>query len=59
MTPIFLTSSNADYIKGLICNRKYNVEKSKKVKYLSAVVSFDIETSSFYDAGEKRAIMYC
>ena len=59
MTPIFLTSYNADDIKELISTRRYNVEKSKKVKYLSVVVSFDIETSSFYDAGEKRAIMYC
>lgn len=59
MTPIFLTSYSAEAIKDLISNRKYKVEKSKKVKYISAVVSFDIETSSFYDAGEKRAIMYC
>ena len=59
MTPIFLTSYNAGEIKELISRRKYKVEKTKKVKYLSAVISFDIETSSFYDAGEKRAIMYC
>ena len=59
MTPIFLTSYNAEEIKELISSRKYKAEKSKKVKYLSAIVSFDIETSSFYDAGEKRAIMYC
>lgn len=59
MTPIFLTSYNAEDIKELISNRKYKVEKSKKVKYISTVISFDIETSSFYDAGEKRAIMYC
>ena len=55
MTPIFLTSYNAEEIKELISNRKYKIEKSKKVKYLSVVISFDIETSSFYDAGEKRA----
>ena len=59
MTPIFLTLYNAEEIKELIRNRKYKTEKSKKVKYISAVVSFDIETSSFYDAGEKRAVMYC
>ena len=59
MTPIFLTSYNAEEIKDLIANRKYKFEKSNKVKYLSVVISFDIETSSFYDAGEKRAIMYC
>ena len=45
MAPVFLTSSNAEEIKELISNQNYKIEKSKKVKYLSAVVSFDIETS--------------
>lgn len=32
--------------------------KSKRCKYLNISVSFDIETSSFYEKSEKRSIMY-
>lgn len=36
----------------------YTENKNKKVSYINLAVSFDIETSSFYDAGEPRATMY-
>lgn len=32
--------------------------QKKKIDYLNVPAAFDIETSSFYDSGEKRAIMY-
>ena len=32
--------------------------KSDNIRYYNIAAAFDIETSSFYDAGEKRAIMY-
>lgn len=32
--------------------------RKKKIEYLNVPVSFDIETSSFYDKGEKTSIMY-
>lgn len=34
------------------------IVRKKKIEYLNVPVSFDIETSSFYDKGEKTAIMY-
>ena len=37
-------------------NRKTN--KKWKVEYYNIPVTFDIETSSFYDQDEKRACMY-
>lgn len=35
------------------------VTNNKKIEYYNIPAAFDIETSSFYDNGEKRGIMYC
>lgn len=34
------------------------VKSNKKIEYMNIACSFDIETTSFYDNGEKRAIQY-
>lgn len=34
------------------------IKTNKKIEYYNAPISFDIETSSFLDQGEKRALMY-
>lgn len=34
------------------------IKTNKKIEYLNIEASFDIEVSSFYENGEKRAIMY-
>lgn len=60
MTPIFWTSFSPEIIKGKLNSTEFSVEKTnKKISYINAVISFDIETSSFYCDGEKRAILYC
>ena len=47
-----------DFILSLDKNKL--ISKTRKgVEYYSIPCSFDIETSSFYEADEKRAIMYC
>lgn len=37
---------------------KFNTVTKSKTNYINVAASFDIETSSFYDNNEKRAIMY-
>lgn len=60
MTPIFWTNYSPEIIKGKLNSAKFSAEKTnKKITYINAVISFDIETSSFYCDGEKRALMYC
>ncbi len=48
---------------GLVCNKYFEEKKVKSKKkyekeYYNSPLAFDIETSSFYESGEKRAIMY-
>ena len=42
-----------------VCKDIPFVKSTKKVEYANAVFTFDIETSSFYEDGEKRNCMYC
>lgn len=47
-----------DFILSLDKNRL--ISKTRKgIEYYSIPCSFDIETSSFYEDDEKKAIMYC
>ena len=49
--------SNLDFLKRL---RPYEtVTTNKKIKYANIPAAFDIETSSFYIHGEKRATSRC
>lgn len=36
----------------------YKMQQKKKIEYYNIPISFDIESSSFYENGEKRCIMY-
>lgn len=56
-TRIFNPSEILDVLKIVRPNFTFDRQTSK-VKYFNIPCAFDIESSSFYDAGEKRAIMY-
>ena len=48
---------NEDEFKNLLDDFEF-VKNSKKIEYCNVPFSFDIETSSFYQNDEKKAIMY-
>lgn len=59
-TPILWTKYSAETLDKILQNREYKTEKTtKKIEYKRVVITFDIETSSFYLQGQKCAIMYC
>ena len=51
---------NGHFLKWLFENKKFFslVKTNKQIEFYNIPSAFDIETSSFYDFGEKRAIMY-
>lgn len=59
MKHIYNISQIERYLNAIKDNCNITIVKdNKKVSYYNIPVSFDIETSSFYDNGEKVAIMY-
>lgn len=40
-------------------SHQFIITTNKKIQYYNVPAAFDIEVSSFYENGEKRAIMYC
>lgn len=52
--------SRSEFLKKiyLIKDKKYIVKTNKNVEYYNIPSGFDIETSSFYENGEKRSLMY-
>ena len=59
-TPILWTKYSAEMLDKILQNREYKIEKTtKKIEYKRVIITFDIETSSFYLQGQKCAIMYC
>lgn len=57
VTPFILNFQRTNDIKDLFVEN-YTICKKHKVNYINLSCSFDIETSSFLDNGEKRALMY-
>ena len=42
-----------------IVRKNFRFVRKQKIRYFNVPCSLDIETSSFYDNGEKRSCMYC
>ena len=55
---VYEASQLADALKEAFEEQNVDIVEDNRVKYYNCPASFDIETSSFYEDGEKRACMY-
>lgn len=55
---VIFNPSNINHLVSILKLDKDDICKSKGIEYFNIPCAFDIEASSFYDGGEKTAIMY-